>query len=197
MAMAGAGLIVQQTFVTQSHDSPESGAHTRLLGFSIAIAGAMANGIVFVSLQAMGPSIELRYQVKWFAIFVANITSIMPFATSNPSFQIRADLNLKAWFLNFSIGLLGFLMEVFTAGGFKGNNCVDAAQMTYIQPLLALVLEWVLRGNRPTSLALFGSTIVLGSATIMLISAVHKPKRITADCDEESNRLLVSTEIYG
>jgi len=63
-----------------------------------------------VSLQAMGPSIELRYQVKWFAIFVANITSIMPFATSNPSFQIRADLNLKAWFLNFLIGLLGFLM---------------------------------------------------------------------------------------
>ena len=150
VAFAGCALIGLAT--TQSR----SGAWAGILLLAIAVLAYSTAIVVQKPVLSRVPS----FQVTWIGVLAATI-ACLPFAPSLAAELPKASAAAIAWtvYLGTFPTAIGFATWSFALGRTKAGQL---GTLTYLAPVVAVLLGWVVLGETPPWLALAGGVLALG-----------------------------------
>lgn len=165
IAFAGCALIGLAT--TQTRSGPWVG----ILLLAVAVVAYSTAIVVQKPVLKRVPS----FQVTWIGVMAATI-ACLPFAPSLVTELPRADSSAIAWtiYLGAFPTAIGFATWSFALGRTKAGQL---GTLTYLAPVVAVLLGWVVLAETPPWLALVGGALAL-AGVYWARRAPAKPKRI-------------------
>lgn len=108
-------------------------------------------------------------------------SALIIFFTPSLSFQFPSGLH--EWFLLVSVGVYGFLLQMFLTAGLQADHSSRATSMMYVEILFAVALDWAVWGVWPDRWTVIGGAVVVVSA---LWVTFQQEETVEAGNDEET-----------
>ncbi|CDK27580.1 unnamed protein product [Kuraishia capsulata CBS 1993] len=147
----------------------------RLLATGVALVGVLGASGAMISIRYIGKRAHPLLTVSYFALIccVVSCTAILAI----PSMSFQTPHNTRQWCLFALIGFSGFIMQFLLTSGVQREKAGRGAFMMYSQLVFALVFDVAIWGKFPNIISLFGISLIIGSAIVVL---VYRPGNATA-----------------
>ncbi|KAH8683945.1 hypothetical protein BGZ61DRAFT_507532 [Ilyonectria robusta] len=134
----------------------------RSIAIVCAILGSFAAATAYAIIRTIGKRAHSLVSVNYFAV-LATVSSFL-IIMIHPDLQFEIPQTPIQWALLLSIGLSGFLLQVFLTEGLKREKAGRATNLIYSQMIFALIIERVVWGTTPPLTSLLGSILIIGAA---------------------------------
>ncbi|KAI1362378.1 hypothetical protein F5Y08DRAFT_312270 [Xylaria arbuscula] len=154
-----------------------------------AVLTTFAAATAYSTIRVIGKRAHSLISVNYFAGLSTIASGLIILA--HPDLGFLLPKGALQWTLLLIISISGFLLQFLLTEGLQREKGGRAANMTYFQMVLALIIERVIWGTTPPVLSLVGSVLII-SAAIWLSLQKAKPKEVkerTATADEETSLL--------
>ncbi|KAH7303908.1 hypothetical protein B0I35DRAFT_445912 [Stachybotrys elegans] len=134
----------------------------RSIATACAVMGTFASATAYTTIRVIGKRTPSLVSVNYFAAFATTLSCIIILV--HPDLHFEIPQSPVQWALLLSIGLSGFLLQVFITEGLQREKAGRATNLMYTQLVFALIIERVVWGTVPSGSSLIGSAFVIGAA---------------------------------
>lgn len=138
-----------------------------ILGLSLILLSAFFSGIVYILIRQIGQQDHPLVIVNYF-MFIGAVTGgvISLFQWQQP--------NTIEWIVLLSLGLLGFVGQLYMTKAYQIAAIATVAPMKYLEAVFALVVGFYWFGEGYTILALSGVALIIGGMLLNIFASIKK-----------------------
>jgi drug/metabolite transporter (DMT)-like permease len=161
----------------------------RSVAVTLAILGSFCAATAYATIRVIGKRAHSLVSVNYFAVMATVMSAAI--ILIHPDLKFEIPQTTAQWLLLISIGLSGFLLQVFLTEGLQREKAGRATNLIYTQLVFAIIIEYVVWGTTPAPMSLVGSALVVGAA-VWVSMQKQKPKSAepATGRDEEEQRPL-------
>lgn len=145
----------------------------RLSGVIMALIGAFCVAVALIiirKLKGKSNPLNVVFYFHWMLIpFAILFAPLVPKTMDTSSWIIPQKW--ETWGLAVLGSLFGTMSQIFITKGLQTETAATASSMNYTQVIFAFTGEWLVWGDIPTPMTIFGCGIIIGS---MLFAAIYK-----------------------
>ncbi|KAI9167812.1 membrane protein [Paramyrothecium foliicola] len=162
----------------------------RTLAIACAILGSFSAATAYATIRIIGKRAHSLVSVNYFAV----LATVMSFSIImvHPDLKFEIPKTTAQWLLLCSIGVSGFLLQVFLTEGLQREKAGRATNLIYTQLVFALIIERVVWGTTPPFSSLLGSVFVIGAAVWVSVQKQKTQEQKPAPSHDEEEGLLNS-----
>lgn len=125
-----------------------------LTGLTVVLSSAFFLGFVFVIIRKIGKSEHHLVVINYFML------ACMTFGLIGMTTEYRAPTN-NEWMLLISLGVIGYLGQVFMTQAFQIEETNKVAPLKYLEAVFVLVLSFIWFEERYEWMAIFGMLLIM------------------------------------
>jgi drug/metabolite transporter (DMT)-like permease len=193
VSLVGVLLIARPSFLfgrpeNSNHAIESSDPEERLLATMVGLVGVVGASSVYIVIRKIGKRVHSLITTQYFAAWCVFISLSGIIVIPGLSFKIPHTG--RQWFLFFTLGISGFLMQFLLTEGIQREKASRASAMLYTQMVYAIFWEITIWNHLPNIWSWLGIIIILGSAfAVIYYKPVDKMK-----LDAETPMAPLSTE---
>lgn len=130
---------------------------SRLIGYAVALSGAVVQSLTFVMVRKVGGSVSFYTNVFYFGWCSALLSGLTMFVFQKP---VIPDCGTTRWFL-IGVALCGVFGSFCLNRGLQLEKAAPAALMRNVDILLAFLFDYAIFGHKPSLLTLLGGLLVV------------------------------------
>ena len=189
VSLVGVTLIAKPTFLFQSTlfaqlegSIPLVSPHQRTLAVLAALTTVLCSSSAFTTIRVIGQRSHPLMPV----LYLASISTILSFVgiVTIPGVGMIFPKDPLDWVLLIAIGVLSFALQFLVTKGLQLVKAGKAGSLVYTQMIWAVTFEWLVWGNVPSMLNIFGSTLIISGA-----AWVNSQKSKSGSDDEEGSQI--------
>ncbi|WP_235298912.1 DMT family transporter [Portibacter marinus] len=125
------------------------------VGLIMVLGAAMFSGLVYIFLRAIGPADHPVVIVNYFMVIATVVGAI-------GSINNWQQPEGYQWPLLFSLGIFGYLGQLYMTKAFQIEEANKVAPMKYLEAVFAIFVGWIWFGEGHSWLAIIGMLMVIG-----------------------------------